>query len=63
MFNLSLLLRKFCRMIVLEVKKINDLENANLEGLKFTSPVATVYFVFLFGTFGMLIVSSTYSRK
>lgn len=36
---------------------------ANVEGIKSTSPVAIVYFVFLFGTFGMLIASSTYMSK
>lgn len=36
---------------------------ANVEGIKSTSPVAIIYFVFLFGTFGMLIASSTYMSK
>ncbi len=36
---------------------------ANVEGIKSTSPVAIVYFIFLFGTFGMLIASSTYMSK
>ncbi len=36
---------------------------ANVEGIKSTSPVAIVYFVFLFGTFGMLMVSATYMSK
>lgn len=36
---------------------------ANVEGIKSTSSVATVYFVFLFGTFGMLIASSTVMSK
>ena len=36
---------------------------ANVEGIKSTSPVAIVYFVFLFGTFGMLILSATYTSK
>lgn len=36
---------------------------ANIEGIKSTSPVAIVYFVFLFSTFGMLIASSTYMSK
>ena len=36
---------------------------ANVEGIKSTSPVAIIYFIFLFGTFGMLIVSSTYMSK
>lgn len=36
---------------------------ANVEGIKSTSPVAIIYFVFLFGTFGMIFVSSTYMSK
>ncbi len=36
---------------------------ANVEGIKSTSPVAIVYFTFLFGTFGMLIASCTYMSK
>lgn len=36
---------------------------ANVEGIKSTSPAATVYFVFLFATLGMLFVSATYSSK
>lgn len=36
---------------------------ANVEGIKSTSPVAIVYFVFLFGTFGMLMLSATYTSK
>lgn len=36
---------------------------ANVEGIKSTSPVAIVYFVFLFGTFAMFIVSTTYMAK
>ena len=36
---------------------------ANVEGIKSTSPVAIVYFVFLFGTFGMLILSATYTSN
>lgn len=36
---------------------------ANVEGIKSTSPVAIVYFIFLFGTFGMLIASFTYMSK
>lgn len=36
---------------------------ANVEGIKSTSPVAIIYFIFLFGTFGMLIASSTYMSK
>lgn len=41
----------------------NEKLYANVEGIKSTSPVAIVYFIFLFGTFGMLIVSSTYMSK
>lgn len=36
---------------------------ANEEGIKSTSPIAIVYFVFLFGTFGMLMLSSMYMSK
>lgn len=36
---------------------------ANVEGIKSTSPIAIVYFVFLFGTFGMLMLSATYMSK
>ena len=36
---------------------------ANVEGIKSTSPVAIVYFIFLFGTFGMLMLSATYMSK
>lgn len=41
----------------------NDKLYANVEGIKSTSPVAIVYFVFLFGTFGMLMLSATYMSK
>ena len=41
----------------------NDKLYANVEGIKSTSPVAIIYFVFLFGTFGMLILSATYMSK
>ena len=41
----------------------NEKLYANVEGIKSTSPVAIVYFIFLFGTFGMLILSSTYMSK
>lgn len=41
----------------------NDKLYANVEGIKSTSPVAIVYFIFLFGTFGMLIASATYMSK
>lgn len=36
---------------------------ANVEGIKTSSPVAIIYFVFLFGTFGMLMLSATYTSK
>lgn len=36
---------------------------ANVEGIKSTSPIAIVYFIFLFGTFGMIMVSATYMSK
>ena len=36
---------------------------ANIEGIKSTTPVAIIYFVFLFSTFGMLILSSSYMSK
>ena len=36
---------------------------ANVEGIKSTSPVAIVYFIFLFGTFAMFIASTTYMSK
>jgi len=36
---------------------------ANEEGIKSTSPIAVVYFAFLFGTFTMLMVSATYTSK
>ena len=36
---------------------------ANEEGVKSSTPVATVYFIFLFGTFGMLFVALTYTGK
>lgn len=41
----------------------NDKLYANVEGIKSTSPIAIVYFVFLFGTFGMLMLSATYMSK
>lgn len=36
---------------------------ANKEGVKTSTPVATVYFVFLFGTFILLMVSAVYTSK
>lgn len=41
----------------------NEKLYANVEGIKSTSPIAIVYFIFLFGTFGMLILSATYMSK
>lgn len=41
----------------------NDKLYANIEGIKSTSPVAIIYFIFLFGTFIMLFVAATYSSK
>ena len=41
----------------------NDKLYANVEGIKSTSPVAIIYFIFLFGTFGMLMASATYMSK
>lgn len=41
----------------------NDKLYANVEGIKSTSPMAIIYFGFLFGTFGMLMVSATYMSK
>ena len=41
----------------------NDKLYANVEGIKSTSPIAIVYFAFLFGTFGMLMLSATYMSK
>lgn len=36
---------------------------ANVEGIKSTTPIAIVYFIFLFGTFAMLIISAIYTTK
>ena len=41
----------------------NDKLYANVEGIRSTSPIAIVYFVFLFGTFGMVMASATYMSK
>ncbi len=41
----------------------NDKLYANVEGIKSTSPIAIVYFIFLFGTFGMVMLSATYMSK
>lgn len=36
---------------------------ANVEGITSTTPISIVYFVFLFGTFAMLMIAATYSSK
>ena len=36
---------------------------ANEEGIKSTSMIAIIYFIFLFGTFGMLMLSAKYTSK
>ena len=36
---------------------------ANVEGVSSTTPLATVYFVCLFGSFGLLFAAATYSGK
>lgn len=36
---------------------------ANVEGIKSTSPIAIIYFIFLFGTFAMLMITTTYMSK
>ena len=36
---------------------------ANVEGVKTSTPIATIYFVFLFGSFAMIFVASTYTSK
>lgn len=36
---------------------------ANIEGVSSTTPLATVYFVCLFGSFGLLLVAVIYSGK
>ncbi len=41
----------------------NDKLYANVEGIRSTSPIAIVYFAFLFGTFGMLMLSAIYMSK
>lgn len=41
----------------------NDRLYANEEGIKSTTPVSIAYFVFLFGTFGLLMAAALYSSK
>lgn len=36
---------------------------ANIEGIKSTSPIAIIYFILLFGTLGMMLISATYMSK
>lgn len=36
---------------------------ANVEGIKSTTPISIVYFVFLFSTFGLFIFTPTYMSK
>lgn len=36
---------------------------ANEEGVKTSTPIATIYFVFLFGSFGMLMFAATQTSK
>lgn len=36
---------------------------ANVEGITSTSPIAIVYFIFLFGTFAMFMASAIYMSK
>lgn len=43
--------------------KYNDRLFANTEGVQTSTPVATIYFVFLFGSFIMLMVAATYTSK
>lgn len=41
----------------------NDKLYANIEGVKTSTPIATIYFIFLFGSFGMLILAAMYTSK
>ena len=41
----------------------NEKLYANVEGIKSTSPIAITYFIFLFGTFAMLMITTTYMSK
>lgn len=43
--------------------KSNDRLFANIEGVQTSTPIATVYFIFLFGSFIMLFVAATYTSK
>lgn len=43
--------------------KYNDRLFANTEGVQTSTPVATVYFIFLFGSFIMLFVAAIYTSK
>lgn len=41
----------------------NEKLYANAKGIKSTSPIAITYFIFLFGTFAMLMITTTYMSK
>lgn len=43
--------------------KAKDKLYANVEGVKTSTPLATVYFICLFGSFGLLILAPSYSAK
>ena len=43
--------------------KYNDRLFANTEGVQTSTPIATIYFIFLFGSFIMLMVAATYTSK
>jgi len=43
--------------------KANDKLYANIEGVKTATPIATTYYVFLFGSFGLLILAPSYGAK
>ena len=41
----------------------NEKLYANIEGVKTSTPIATIYFIFLFGSFGMLFLAAMYTSK
>lgn len=41
----------------------NEKLYANIEGVKTSTPIATIYFIFLFGSFGMLFLAAMYTGK
>lgn len=43
--------------------KANNKLYANIEGVKTSTPIATTYYVFLFGSFGLLILAPSYGAK